>query len=195
MDRGGLKPTPHPKRCNFFHFHAFSGKFWQNAGLGTTLHAQLVGVKSYGKSWNLPVAVTFVRQLDTKYTDLKIYESKVERFTKCEKSAHDNIVSSGGSRIFLRGGANSQSGCANLFSWPKTAWKWKNLDPQAGGPPIDSPLVLSGKSLCHYQLYRCRLEFHGWLVLKRSRCTHAPSLKYPDFSFFLTLWGWKSTRY
>ena len=29
--------------------------------------------------------------------------------------------SSGGSRIFPRGGANSQSGCANLLFWSKTA--------------------------------------------------------------------------
>ena len=33
------------------------------------------------------------------------------------------------------GGANSQSGCANLFFRPKTAWKWKNLDPGGGGVP------------------------------------------------------------
>ena len=40
---------------------------------------------------------------------------------------------SGGCGIFLRG-ANSQSGCTNLlfcnFVLPKTAWKWKNLDPK-----------------------------------------------------------------
>ena len=44
---------------------------------------------------------------------------------------------SGGSRIFPGGGANSQSGCANLFFRPKTAWKWKNLDP--GGRPWRPP--------------------------------------------------------
>ena len=39
---------------------------------------------------------------------------------------------SGRSRIFLWGGANSKSECANLFFanfLPKTAWKWNNLDP------------------------------------------------------------------
>ena len=44
------------------------------------------------------------------------------------------LHSSDGSRIFLWGGsAKSQSGCANLFFWPKTALKWKNLN--RGGRP------------------------------------------------------------
>ena len=47
---------------------------------------------------------------------------------------------SGGSRIFPRGGANSQSGCANLFFRQKTAWKWKNLDPQGGRASLAPPL-------------------------------------------------------
>ena len=42
------------------------------------------------------------------------------------------------------GGANSQSGCVNLLFGPKTAWKWKNLDPQGLGArpwrPPDPPL-------------------------------------------------------
>ena len=48
---------------------------------------------------------------------------------------------SGGSRIFPRGGgANSQSGCAYLLFLPKTAWKWKNLDPQGGRASLAPPL-------------------------------------------------------
>ena len=43
------------------------------------------------------------------------------------------ITVSGGSRIFPSGGANSQSGYANLFFWSKTAWKWKNFGPRGGG--------------------------------------------------------------
>ena len=31
-------------------------------------------------------------------------------------------------------GANSQSGCTNLFFSPKTAWKWKNLNPDERVP-------------------------------------------------------------
>ena len=43
------------------------------------------------------------------------------------------MLCSGGSRIFL-GGANCQSGFANLYFWPKIAWKWKNLDRGASVP-------------------------------------------------------------
>ena len=126
MDRGGL-PPPTQNGATFFTFRLFPGKFGRNTGLFTPLHAQWVGDKSYGK---------FVRQLDTKYTYLKIYESKVERFTKCEKSAHDNFVS-------------------------------------------------SVKSLCHYQLYRCRWEFHGCLVLKGVGVHTHPHSNIQIYSFFL----------
>ena len=54
------------------------------------------------------------------------------------------MLCSDGSRIFLRGGgANSQSWCANLYFWPKTAWKWKNLDPGGASlaPPLDPPVL------------------------------------------------------
>ena len=41
---------------------------------------------------------------------------------------------SGGSRIFMAG-VNSQSGCANLFFWPKTVWKGAK-DALPLGPPL-----------------------------------------------------------
>ena len=46
------------------------------------------------------------------------------------------------------GGANSLSGYANLFFRPKTAWKWKNLDPRGrrasvpGALPLNLPLTV-----------------------------------------------------
>ena len=44
---------------------------------------------------------------------------------------------------FSWGGANSQSGCANLLLWiflPKSAWKWKNLDLGTRVPSVPLPL-------------------------------------------------------
>ena len=38
-------------------------------------------------------------------------------------------------QVFPEGGANSQSGCANLLFYRKTAWKWKNLDPRGARVP------------------------------------------------------------
>ena len=41
---------------------------------------------------------------------------------------------SGGSRIFPRGGARQLQKVLLFFNFlPKTAWKWKNLDPRGGG--------------------------------------------------------------
>ena len=44
-----------------------------------------------------------------------------------------SLTISGGSMIFLGAAAR----CANLFYLPKTAWKWKNLDP---GTSLEPPL-------------------------------------------------------
>ena len=45
----------------------------------------------------------------------------------------------GGSRIFLRGCANSQIGIILQFFLPKSAWKWKNLDPRWGASLAPPP--------------------------------------------------------
>ena len=50
------------------------------------------------------------------------------------------ILFSGGSRIFPRGGANSQKCYYFSIFLPKTAWKWKNLDPQGGARVPGAPL-------------------------------------------------------
>ena len=51
---------------------------------------------------------------------------------------------SGRSRIFPRGGANSQKCYYFSILSPKTAWKWKNLGPRGGAhpwcPPLDPPM-------------------------------------------------------
>ena len=46
---------------------------------------------------------------------------------------------SGGSRIFLRGCANSQKCYYFAYFLLKTAWKWKNLDPKGGARPWRPP--------------------------------------------------------
>ena len=50
------------------------------------------------------------------------------------------FINSGGSRIFPRGGANSQKCYYFSILSPKTAWKWKNLGPQGGGASLAPPL-------------------------------------------------------
>ena len=64
------------------------------------------------------------------------------------------IQISGGTRMF-RGDANSQSGCANLFSLVKTAWKWKNLYPGGGvpGAPLDPPMILQNLQTSSPSIY------------------------------------------
>ena len=49
-----------------------------------------------------------------------------------------------------RGGANPKVGAPTYYlvkNFPKTAWKWKNLDPEgrvpgAPPPPLDLPMIL-----------------------------------------------------
>ena len=52
---------------------------------------------------------------------------------------------SGGSRIFPRGGRQLPKVLLFFNFLPKTAWKWKNLDPRGGArvpgaPPLDPPM-------------------------------------------------------
>ena len=54
---------------------------------------------------------------------------------------------SGGSRIFPRGVRQLPKSLLFFKFLPKTAWKWKNLDPQGGGarpwrPPLDPPMMI-----------------------------------------------------
>ena len=56
---------------------------------------------------------------------------------------------------FPEGGTNSQSGCANLFSLPKTAWKRKNLD---GGSLV--PLL----RFANVNLHVCECMWHNVCV-------------------------------
>ena len=53
-------------------------------------------------------------------------------------------INSGGSRIFPRGVRQLPKLLLFFKFLPKTAWKWKNLDPQGGAslaPPLDPPMI------------------------------------------------------
>ena len=57
-------------------------------------------------------------------------------------------IDSGGSRIFPRGGANSQSGCVYLLFLPKTCFENERIWTPRGGraqslvlPPLDPPMI------------------------------------------------------
>ena len=72
-----------------------------------------------------------------------------------------HCVSSGGSRIFPRGGVNPPGGAWTRQIFPKTAWNRKNLDAQGGGgarpsrPPLDPPMVRS----CVINLWNIQCPF------------------------------------
>ena len=84
----------------------------------------------------------------------------------------------------------SPGGCANsqkcyYFSifFPKTAWKWKNLDPQGGARPwrrpLDPPMAMFGHT-CHWRIQ----DFPERRQLR----------KWDYFANFLpkTAWKWKN---
>ena len=63
-----------------------------------------------------------------------IFTERVETFKSHVSVEQELIPYQCQFQDFPEGGANSQSGCADLFVWPKTAWKLKNLDPRGGVP-------------------------------------------------------------
>ena len=71
---------------------------------------------------------------------------------------------SGGSRIFPRGGRQLPKLLLFFTFLPKTAWKWKNLDPQGGGgrASLAPPL---GSANATVPLFQALLNFPGFLYL------------------------------
>ena len=83
-------------------------------------------------------------------------------------------VSSGGSSIFPRGVRQLPKVLLFFKYLPKTAWKWKNLDPGGASlaPPLDPPMVSTQCSLADpvVQFFR----FWSWLLChKLSPFCHA----------------------
>ena len=75
------------------------------------------------KNWNLT----------NMHTEFKLMDwIKTETWHTKLKAVADPGFSPGG-------GANSQSGYANLFFWSKIAWKWKNFGPQGGARVPGAP--------------------------------------------------------
>ena len=78
-------------------------------------------------------------------------------FGKANRSA-----SNGGSRIFLRGAPTPKVGVLTYFL-PKTAWKWKNLDPGGGVPGIP-PLRSTNENNQTEHQNRVLLSGYLWLI-------------------------------
>ena len=77
-----------------------------------------------------------------------IWGITVTRWFYLQTRNHNN-VHSGGSRIFP-GGAPTPKLLLYFTFLPKTAWKWKNLDPRGGArpwrPPLDPPMFITQRN-------------------------------------------------
>ena len=88
-------------------------------------------------------------------------------------------LTSGGSRIFARGVRQLPKFLLFFKFLPKTAWKWKNLDPQGGGarpwrPPLDPPMLTEMYQAILYffrnSLLKPLTKRNGWLSLDLRQC-------------------------
>ena len=70
-------------------------------------------------------------------------------------NSHWQATTSGGSRIFPGGGSQLPKVLLFFNFLPKTAWKWKNLDPQGGHASLVPPLGSANDYFECISLLRC----------------------------------------
>ena len=75
------------------------------------------------------------------------------------------LIYSSGSRISLGGGgANSQSGCANLFFWAENCMKLKEFGPPGASLalPLDPPLICYAMDFTYYLKLHLQKAHLAW---------------------------------
>ena len=122
---------------------------------------------------DIPVSLLYNRYSGYSCLLVSIFSSHIQFDLSCLKIYQDLVITSGGSRIFPRGGREPSRGGVNTPNFPENCMKSKEFGRPGGGvrpsrPPLDPPIITEGYEI----LQRKNLVCFVYILPRLFYCEH-----------------------